>query len=70
MPTFDETHALHERSLLARWRRDLRVMGQLARMLWVWFRVARKIRAAYRAKEAKGEIYWLDEIARGYEGRR
>lgn len=70
MATFEETYTLRERGLGKRIRRDLRVALALIKMLWVWLTVARRVRRAYRAKEAAGEIYWIDGVARGYEGKR
>ncbi len=70
MATFEEKFVLRERGLVRHLWRDLRVLAHLAKFLWMWFRVARRVRADYRRKDANGETYWLDKVDRGYEGRR
>jgi hypothetical protein len=48
-------------SLWERLGRDGRLLLRMARMLKVYIFVGGRIRRAYRAKEAGGEIYWVDE---------
>lgn len=42
-------------------RRDGRLLWRMIRMLYAYLVVGGCVRRAYRAKEARGEIYWLDE---------
>jgi hypothetical protein len=48
-------------SLWERLRRDIRLLRRMARMLWTYIWIGGRIRRAYRAKEAAGEVYWVDE---------
>jgi len=47
----------HERP----WRRDLKLVVQIARMLLGYFVAGGRLRRRYRALEARGETFWLDE---------
>ena len=44
-----------------RLREDLRLLGRIRRMLTGYFIEGRRIRREYRAKEAAGDTYWVDE---------
>lgn len=48
-------------SRLARLRRDLRVLLRIADMLRGYLHVGGRVRRAYRNKETRGQIYWVDE---------
>jgi hypothetical protein len=43
------------------WRRDLRLLKDLAAMLWIYWTTGARLRRAYRRKQARGETFWLDE---------
>jgi hypothetical protein len=43
------------------WRRDLKLLFQMAGMLVAYFVVGGRLRRRYRALEARGETFWLDE---------
>ena len=55
MRTLDSSR--HEHS----WRRDLKLMVQMARMLFGYLVVGGRLRRRYRAMEARGETFWVDE---------
>ena len=40
---------------------DLRLLGQILAMLFLYLTKGRRIRKAYRQYEAQGKIYWIDE---------
>ena len=42
-------------------REDLRLLLRIQRMLVGYFMAGSRIRREYRAKEAAGETYWVDE---------
>jgi hypothetical protein len=43
------------------WRRDLKLLFQMAGMLFGYFWVGGRLRRRYRALEARGETFWVDE---------
>ena len=43
------------------WRRDLKLLRQMAGMLVGYFVVGGRLRRRYRAMEARGETFWVDE---------
>ena len=43
------------------WRRDLRLLLDLAVMLGVYWTVGARLRRRYRRKQARGETFWVDE---------
>jgi hypothetical protein len=47
----------HERP----WRRDLRLLVQIASMLFGYLVAGGRLRRRYRALEARGETFWVDE---------
>ena len=47
----------HERP----WRRDLKLLVQIARMLLGYLVAGGRLRRRYRALEARGETFWVDE---------
>jgi hypothetical protein len=47
----------HERP----WRRDLRLLVRIARMLLDYLVAGGRLRRRYRALEARGETFWVDE---------
>ena len=42
-------------------RRDLRLLGRMAAMLFGYFAVGGRLRRRYRRAQRRGETYWLDE---------
>ncbi len=48
-------------SVWGRLREDLRLLLRIQRMLFGYFTAGARIRRHYRAKEAAGETYWVDE---------
>ncbi len=52
---------LTEDSLLQRLRRDVRLLLRIARMILDYFTVGARTRRLYRAKQARSEIFWVDE---------
>lgn len=60
MRTLDQEFTIRV-SRLARFRRDLRVLLRMTGMLWGYFRVGGRVRRAYRTKETRGQVYWIDE---------
>ena len=51
-------------SLWERIGRDVRLLWRIGQMLYAYLVVGRRIRQAYRAKAARGEIFWVDEELR------
>ena len=43
------------------WRRELRLLVDLAAMLAIYWTVGARLRHRYRKKQARGETLWLDE---------
>jgi|KBSSwiStaDraftv2_1062776.scaffolds.fasta_scaffold1462178_2 hypothetical protein len=43
------------------WRRDVRLLVQIARMLFGYAVAGGRVRRRYRALEARGGTLWLDE---------
>lgn len=41
--------------------RDLRLLLRIIKMVVAYFAEGRRIRNAYRRKESRGEIFWVDE---------
>ncbi|MEM7345725.1 MAG: hypothetical protein AAF485_15890 [Chloroflexota bacterium] len=52
---------LKQSSWLGRLQRDIKLLWRIGQMLFAYLVVGRQIRQAYRAKEAQGDIYWVDE---------
>jgi hypothetical protein len=48
-------------SFWGRLGRDLRLLRRIGQMLYAYTVVGRRVRQGYRAKEARGEIFWVDE---------
>lgn len=48
-------------SAWGRGREDLRLLLRILRMLFGYFTAGSRIRREYRAKEAAGETYWVDD---------
>ena len=48
-------------SLPQRLRRDVRLLLRIARMLFYYFTIGARTRRLYRAKQARNEIFWVDE---------
>jgi hypothetical protein len=48
-------------SVWARTCDNLRLLWRIQRMLFGYFTVGSRIRCEYRAKEAAGKTYWVDE---------
>lgn len=62
MRTIDEPLARKtESSLRHRLMRDGRLLIRIGKMLFTYATVGRRIRRAYRDKEKRGEVYWVDE---------
>ena len=60
MRTLDE-QARSRSSIPSRLRQDLALLWSLLRMGVHYFTAGARVRRDYRAKEAAGEIYWVDE---------
>lgn len=60
MRTLDEQAAARG-SILLRSQRDLGLLWRILGMIVLYFTAGARIRRAYRAREAAGEIYWVDE---------
>ncbi len=60
MRTIDE-QAITGRSWWQGLGRDVRLLLRIAHMLYAYLVVGRRIRQAYRAREAQNEIFWVDE---------
>ena len=60
MRTLDEQAASRD-SILLRWRRDLGLLWRILGMILQYLTAGARIRRDYRAREAAGEIYWVDE---------
>ena len=60
MRTLDEQAASRD-SVLRRLRRDLSLLWRILGMGLQYFTTGARIRRDYRAKEAAGETYWVDE---------
>ncbi len=41
--------------------RDVRLLWRIAQMLYAYLVRGHRTRQAYRAKEARGEVFWVDE---------
>ena len=50
-----------EDSLLQRLRRDVRLLLRIARMILDYFTIGARTRRLYWAKQARSEIFWVDE---------
>ena len=40
---------------------DIRLLWRIGQMLFAYLVIGHRIRRAYRAKEARGEVYWVDQ---------
>lgn len=60
MRTLDERNS-GSFSILARWARDLRLVSRLAMMTLAYFTIGALVRSRYHRREARQEIYWLDD---------
>ncbi|MFQ5612998.1 MAG: hypothetical protein ACE5H9_12780 [Anaerolineae bacterium] len=49
------------RSFWGRLWRDLRLLVRIARMLLTYLIAGGRIRRDYRARAARGEVYWVDK---------
>jgi hypothetical protein len=54
-------HLITETSLWQRLKRNGRLLLRMGQMLFAYFVVGNRIRRVYRAKEARGEVFWVDE---------
>lgn len=54
-------HTLDSAGRESRLRRDLRLLGRMAAMLFGYFVVGGRMRREYRRREALGETFWVDE---------
>ena len=52
---------LTEDSPLLRLRRDVRLLFRIARMMLYYFTAGARTRRRYLAKQARSEIFWVDE---------
>ncbi len=48
-------------SVWGRLRENLRLLRRIQRMIFGYFTAGSRVRREYRAKEAAGETYWVDE---------
>ena len=60
MRTIDQRFT-RDTSFWQRLRRDLRLLWRMAQMLYAYLVIGRRIRQAYRDKEARGDVFWVDE---------
>lgn len=60
MRTIDE-QIIKGSSFWPRLTRDVRLLLRIAQMLYAYLVIGRTIRRTYRDKEARGEIFWVDE---------
>lgn len=60
MRTIDNQFVQHE-TWWSRTARDLRLLARLAMMTIDYFIAGRRVRREYRAREARGEVYWVDD---------
>ncbi len=59
MRTIEEAVAAGSRR--AQLVRDLRVLRRLLRLLWSYFLTGAQVRRRYRAKQRRGELFFVDE---------
>lgn len=60
--SFETRYYLGEASLVARWWRDLRIIGSSARFLWLWFTLGGRVRKQLRAAEHEGRVVYLEDL--------
>ncbi len=60
MRTLDEQSTERD-SVVRRLQRDLKLLWRIQGMLLHYFTTGARTRRAYRAKEAAGEVFWVDE---------
>ena len=60
MRTIDERFT-RDSSFFQRLSRDVKLLWRIGQMLFAYLVAGRRIRQRYRLKEARGEIYWVDE---------
>lgn len=63
--TSEQQFRLYDRSFLRRIRRDVFVLRYLARILWLWLTVGRKLRRAKLDATQSGDVLYVDEIMKG-----
>ena len=54
-------YASRSTSFRQRIHRDIQLLARIAQMLYGYLVTGRRIRQAYRAKEARGEVFLVDE---------
>ncbi|HET9315395.1 MAG TPA: hypothetical protein VFQ51_07375 [Vicinamibacteria bacterium] len=55
-------HTLDSTRGESRLKRDLRLLGRMAAMLYGYFAVGGRLRREYRRRERRGEMLWLDDV--------
>ncbi|MDH3675867.1 MAG: hypothetical protein OES12_10260 [Anaerolineae bacterium] len=60
MRTIDEQFS-RDTSFWQRLMRDLRLLSRIFQMLYAYLVLGGSVRRKYRAKAARGEIFWVDE---------
>ena len=60
MRTIDEQFS-RDTSFWQRFKRDLNLLFRISQMLFAYVVAGRAVRNRYRAKEARGQIFWVDE---------
>jgi hypothetical protein len=60
MRTIDQRFT-RDTSFWQRLGRDVRLLWRMAQMLYAYLIIGRRIRQSYRAKEARGDVFWVDE---------
>ena len=60
--TFDQRFIVKRPGLFPRLARDIDMMWYLAGMAWKNLTIGAKVRRRYRACQARGEPYWIDDM--------
>lgn len=60
MKTYEEMFYLRDAGFFRRAARNLRLLAFLARGIWVYWTLGRRLRRAYRAQALSGGTLWLD----------
>lgn len=65
MATLEDRFCVREGGWWRRSRRDVALLAYLARLIWLWLVPGGRVRRAYRAKAAAGDVYWVDRPGGG-----
>ena len=61
MRTIQSNQSPDDYSLWARARRDVSLLRRMAFMIYGYLTLGRRVRRIYREKEARGEIFYVDQ---------